>query len=51
MIIAFVVAMLSLMGSAVFLKYGLWNIYYGPMDWRGDVCIITGWCPWFSVFG
>jgi hypothetical protein len=33
--VAFIVAMLLMLVAFVFFKYGFWNIYDGPNDWRG----------------
>lgn len=31
--------------SAVFVKYGTWNLYHGPCDWRGVSSLWIGWVP------
>jgi hypothetical protein len=37
--------------SAIFLKYGLWNIYDGPQTLLGPLSLVAGWFPLvFSVW-
>jgi hypothetical protein len=47
-------AILCFLISAVLLEYGLWNVYYGPIDWRGDMAVLGGFIPfmlgWLLIF-
>ena len=42
---AAILVLLCLLISAIFLKYGIWNIYNGSCDWRGVSSIWIGWMP------
>jgi len=44
-----ILAVCLLLISAIFLKYGLWNIYDGPQTLLGPLSLVAGWFPF--VFG
>jgi len=46
--ILFIVSLVLFLVSAIFLKYGIWNLYDGPCDWRVVASLIIGWFP-FAV--
>jgi hypothetical protein len=44
-VITLCLAVLCFLVSAVFLEYGLWNVYYGPINWLADFAVIGGFIP------
>ena len=43
-----IVALILLLISAILLKYGIWNLYDGPCDWRSVACLVGGWFPFVA---